>query len=274
MARLTMSPQVFVIMSRLIEEKLGLHFTLADRALLEDKVGARAEDAGFESLLDYYYYLRYDESSMEELDALTDTLVVGETYFFREIEQLEAMVAHCIAPLARQRGKARVWSAACATGEEPLSLAMLLARDGLLQQVELVATDVSPRALASARSGQFGRRSLRGERGLPGFAAPWMTQDGDRVVVRAELRDAVQWKRVNLLLADEVRALGIFDVILCKNVLIYFRDDVAQRVLGQLGAALSRGGALFAGVSESLLRFDTALEFAQWGTAFAYRRVK
>src|SRR4051812_20978105 len=96
-----LSPSLFAIFASLIEERAGLHYRPGDSELLADRLEARAAEAGFESLLDYYYFLRYDESSRDELDELIDTLVVNETFFFREIDQLRVMVDEFIGPLVQ-----------------------------------------------------------------------------------------------------------------------------------------------------------------------------
>src|SRR5689334_5767225 len=99
MPALPLSPQVFSILSGLVAEHAGLRFDSAHLSMFADKVSTRAVEAGFESLLDYYYFLRYDAGGPRELDALVDALVVGETYLFRELPPLEVAVAELIAPL-------------------------------------------------------------------------------------------------------------------------------------------------------------------------------
>jgi len=272
MATLPLKPQVFAILSALIEERSGLHYELSDMDMIADRLSARAVEAGFDSLLDYYYYLRYDDASKAELDALLDALVVNETYFFRELDSLKRMVSDFIEPLVASGKRPRVWCAACSTGEEPLTLAMLLADRGHLAGVEIVASDISGRALARAQAGEFGPRSLR-QLPLDGLGARFLVamQDG-RVRVREELVQAIRWRRVNLVEAEAVAALGAFDVISCRNVLIYFSDDTARRVLASLTDALQPGGALFVGVSESLLRFGSPLSCEERGGVFLYRK--
>ncbi len=169
-SRLPISPQIFAIFSALIAEKIGIHYDAGDRELLGDKLAVRALDAGFDSLLDYYYFLRYDPAGAAEMDALIDALVVGETYFFRELAQLEVAVSELIAPRVAAGGRPRIWSAACSSGEEPFTIAMLLAERGLRDKVDLVASDISPRALSRARAGVFGPRSLRSNAPPPPFA--------------------------------------------------------------------------------------------------------
>lgn len=268
-----MSPEVFTLLSALVEESAGLHYPVRDKDLLGEKLAARAAEAGFDSLLDYYYYLRYDPNGPVELDDLVDALVVGETYLFRELQPLVVLVDELVAPRVAAKQRPRIWSAACATGEEPLTIAMLLADRGLLDGVELVASDVSRRALERARAGSFGARSLRSHVPIPAFAWRFMEERDGRVVVGPELVQTISWRRVNLIDAPAVAALGRFDAIVCRNVLIYFRDDVARRVVDTLTAALRPGGVLIVGISESLLRLGTALSCEERGGAFVYRKV-
>ncbi|WP_437940920.1 CheR family methyltransferase [Sorangium sp. So ce341] len=271
-SRLPISPQVFAIFSALIAEKIGIHYDAGDRELLGDKVSVRAIDAGFDSLLDYYYFLRYDPAGAAELDVLIDALVVGETYFFRELAQLEVAVAELVAPRVSAGERPRIWSAACSTGEEPFTIAMLLAERGLLGRVDLVASDISARALSRARAGVYGPRSIRSNAPPPPFATRWLEVTPDRVVVSAELRAAIDWRRINLLEASDVASLGQFDVIVCRNVLIYFHDNTARWVVANLSGALAADGALLVGISESLLRLGTALACEERGGVFLYRK--
>jgi chemotaxis protein methyltransferase CheR len=269
---LPLSPPVFSILSGLIEARAGLHYAPSDQELLAEKVSERALEAGFDSLLDYYYFLRYDPAGPAALDSLVESLTVHETYFFRELEQLRALVDGVLVPRARAGRTTRVWSAACSTGEEPLTLAMMLAERGLLERVELVASDISQKVLDRAQRGEFGRRSLRAlPSGVDGRFLE-VSEGGERAVVRPELARAVSWRRVNLVEPAQVAALGRFDVILCRNVMIYFSDDTARRVVDSLTQALEPGGHLLVGTSESLLRFGTRLTCEEKSGAFFYTR--
>lgn len=134
MTALPLSPQVFVILNDIIEERIGMHYRLDDRDLLADRLTPRAIERGFDSLFDYYRFLRYDPAADEELHALADALVVNETYFFREADQLRALAHEIIPEILERRAAARVWCAACSTGEEPLTMAMLLDQRGLLDK--------------------------------------------------------------------------------------------------------------------------------------------
>jgi chemotaxis protein methyltransferase CheR len=267
-----MSPQVFAIMSGLIEEKLGLYYDASQLDLLTERVGGRAAEAGFDSLLDYYYYLRYDPGAEAELRLLVERLVIGETYFFRERLQLEVAVKDFIAPAILRGERPRVWSAACATGEEIFSLAMMLADRGLLERVDLVASDISSAALERAKTGRFPQRSLRDV--LPPEADRFLKRAGSQLVVDSSIVDAVRFLRLNLLDPSAAAALPAFDVVLCRNVLIYFREETVVRAVDSLVRKLRPGGALFVGISESLLRFETTLACEEHGGVFVYRNVQ
>jgi chemotaxis protein methyltransferase CheR len=250
-----MIDQVLTLLARIVEERTGLHHSERDRDLLASKVVAFAEDQGFPTVLDFYYALRYDDPDGQRFSALIDAIVVGETYFFRERDGLTRAVEH-VAARAANGERSRVWSAACATGEEPLSMAALLAERGLLGRVELGARRALPPRAA--------RR--------PGRLPPWIAPEGGSVWVHPALRDAVSWPQVNLLDRDAVATLGRFDVILCRNVLIYFAEPTIDALVRTLANALAPGGVLIVGAAESLLRFGATLECVERGGSFLYRR--
>jgi chemotaxis protein methyltransferase CheR len=266
-----LSPQVFAILGALIEERTGIHYKPEDRALLGDKLLGRLAEAGFDSFLDYYYFLRYDPAGAAEMDALIDAIVVGETYLFREYDQLVFMVDELIMPAVQAGRRPRIWSAACASGEEPFTIAIMLERRGALGRVDLVASDLSQRSVERARRGVLSRRALRH---LPPIdvSGCWNELPGGALELSPAIRSAVEWHRVNLIDERAVAGLGRFDVILCRNVLIYFDDAIARRVIDLVSAALVPGGALLVGVSESLMRFGTSLVSEERRGTFFYRR--
>lgn len=271
MSELALSPQVFAILSALIEERIGLCYGPDERSLLQSKVSSRALEAGFESILDYYYYLRYDDASGSEFQALAEALVVHETYFFRELDALQVMLDRFVVPMIESEHKPRIWSAACATGEEPLSLAILLAERGLLERVELLATDVSDAALAAAQRPRRSRRALR-QRPAGVDLERWFDVQEDHVTLLAPLQRSIQWRRLNLLDELAVAAIGRVDIVLCRNVLIYFREQTVGKVVNRLMARLVPGGVFLVGVSESLMRLGVALRCEEHQGVFIYRK--
>jgi chemotaxis protein methyltransferase CheR len=270
MSPLPLSPPVFTILAKVIEDRAGLHYRVDDLQLVRDKISSRAEMLGFESLLDYYYFLRYDPAGPAELDALVEALCVHETYFFREADQINVALRQLLASRFAGDATVRIWCAAAATGEEPLTIAMILADLHLLSRARIIASDVSEKALARARSGVFGPRSMRAL--PPGIEGRHLYRQDDKVTVDPALLAAIDWRRVNLLDEQSVKQLGRFDVILARNVLIYFADDTVRRVVTSLTDGLVPGGLLLVGASESLLRYGTQLSCEEHGGAFFYRR--
>jgi chemotaxis protein methyltransferase CheR len=271
MTDLPLTPQVFSILSGLVEERAGICYSASEKDIFGMKVSDRALEAGFDSLLDYYYYLRYDAGSAAEFAALIDALVVNETFFFRELEPLRLLANAVIAPLVQQTGRARVWCAACSTGEEPLALAMLLAEQHILDKVEIVATDICPRVLERAQLGSYGAATLR-RAPMPPFARPHIELHENGGTVSQRLVQAIRFRQLNLVEASEIAAIGPVDVVLCRNVLIYFRERVTRQVLQGIYGILNPGGVLCVGVSESLIRFDTSFVCEERGGVFLYRK--
>ncbi|MEO8900353.1 MAG: protein-glutamate O-methyltransferase CheR [Polyangiaceae bacterium] len=270
-ASLPLSPQVFAILSALVEERTGLHYDLAERELLGERVSPRAIELNFESLLDYYYYLRYDPGADAELACLVEALVVNETYFFRESASLKVIADVFVPELLARGERPRIWCAACSTGEEPLTLAMMLDERGVLDQVTIVASDISNRVLSHARAGSYFRRSLRAL--PPQVVGRWLEPEGDGVRVAPRILNAVDWRRVNLVSEEEVAGLGGFDFVICRNVLIYFRDPTVEQVVASFGRALRPSGQLLVGASESLLRFNLPFTCQEHRGTFFYRKV-
>ena len=271
MPSLTMSPQLYVLFSALVEEASGVHYGPQDHELFSSKVIDHALDQGYASLLDYYYRLRYDDREGLEARRLIESLLVHESYFFRELPPLLELVSSHLAPTIKRRGRARVWSAACAGGEEPFTLAMLLDERGLLDQVEIIGTDISAAVLARAMGGRHSRRALR-DGHPPETAARYLESSLQGVLVTPRIRGAVRFERINLIDSAAIAKLGVFDAILCRNVLIYFREQRVVTIVENLGNALEPAGLLTVGVSESLLRFGTSLTCEERGGSFFYKR--
>ena len=269
---LPLSPQVFAITTRLIEDAAGLHYDARDADILAEKLSSRAAERELDSLLDYYYFLRYDPEGPRELELLIETLVVNETYFFREADQLRALARIILPSISKARPSLRIWCAACSTGEEALTLAMILEEHDLLARTEIVASDISTRVLGRAEAGIYGGRALRVLD--PRDRLRYFVENADGTVrVRRDLVERVRFRRVNLFDPDRVRALGRFDVILCRNALIYFRDETVVSLVGRFADSLEPAGLLLVGASESLLRFGTVLACEEHGGAFFYRKV-
>lgn len=193
-------------------------------------------------------------------DIVTDSLLNQETSFFRDAAILELAVraAEQMEAAAPDR-RLRIWCAACSTGQEPLSLAMTFAEradQSGRQMPDIRATDISPRALDRARSGRYTQFEI--QRGLPiRRMVRWFESLDDAWVARAELRKHVRYALHNLI--SDPMPSGTFDLILCRNVLMYLSTPMRRLVLDRLATALRDGGLLLLGAGETLIGHDGAL---------------
>ena len=260
----------------LIHERTGLFFDNGKGDILADKLSPLVIERGFTSLLDYYYLLKYDEAAQGEWLNVMNALSVPETYFWREMDQVRALVEWVVPRWFAEPGAGplRVWSAACATGEEPLTIAMALDQAGWLGRapVEIYASDASPAAIEKARRGVYRERSFRN---LPAeLRARYFTQEGATKTWRvdARLHAAVRWGVVNLMDEAEVAPRASANVIFCRNVFIYFSGQSIGRTVRTFAAHIRPPGYLFVAASESLLRLTEDFELQETGNAFVYVR--
>ena len=266
------SESAFVLLRDVIAQRTGVYFAHDKRDLLADKLADLLAARGMTSYLDYYYLLRYDADADAHWGELVDRLAVPETYFWRQPEQILAL-ARAVAPrhfARRAAAPLRIWSAACCTGEEPISIAIALAEAGLLHRrpIEIVASDGSAAMVERARRGVYGERSFRT---LPAeLRARYFREEASGWRVDPKVHGAIRWTTANLVDPDAVRPLADADVIFCRNVLIYFSDDAIARVARSFAEGLRDGGHLFLGASESLTRLATDFELAEIGGAFVY----
>jgi chemotaxis protein methyltransferase CheR len=255
----------------LIRDRLGLHYADDRLDTLADRLAPLVAERDFGSFLDYFYLLKYDPSSDHEWDRVMDTLSVGETYFWREVDQMHAVVSRVLPQLAEQSdGPLKFWSVPCASGEEPLTLAMLLQSAGWFERVriEIHAGDASPAALARARAGRYRERAFRS---LPiAYRDRYFRRCGDTWQVDPELQARVRWQRINLMDERDAVQVGSAHVVFCRNVFIYFSDDGVRRVVRCLADAMPVPGYLCVGASESLLRVSTRFDLEEMDGAFVY----
>jgi chemotaxis protein methyltransferase CheR len=262
----------FLLLRDLIRDRLGVWFEEDKRELLASKLSDRIVALGLRSFLDYYYLLKYGPDADKEWPALTDTLSVQETYFWREMDQVRAFVDVLVPQHSAGHGDVRVWSAACATGEEPLTLAMALDEAGWFGRadIEIWASDVSPAALEQAARGVYRERSFRA---LPAaLREKYFTPVTGGWRVDPTLQGRVRYRRANLLETDETALFDTARYIFCRNVFIYFSPATIAQVVARFAQRMARPAYLFVGVSESLLRVSTPFELEQVGEAFVYTR--
>ena len=271
---LSLSPSAFTILRDLIHEHTGLFFEDNKRDILANKLSPRAIERGFDSFLDYYYLLKYDQAAEDEWIHVMDALAVQETYFWREIDAVHALTQVLLPQWqATHAGKPlRIWSAACATGEEPLTIALALEEAGWFDRmpIEIYASDASHAAIAIARRGIYRKRSFRSL--PPALHEKYFTEADNGWQVEPKLHARVRWATANLAAPAEVAVLARVPIIFCRNVFLYFSPAVIRRVVHTFGEHMTSPGYLFVGVSESLLRLTDMFELREVGGAFVYVR--
>jgi chemotaxis protein methyltransferase CheR len=267
-----MPETTFQLIRDLIHERTGLLFENGRRELLADKLSSLVVERGFQSFLDYYYLLKYDDAGEAEWDRVMNALSVQETYFWREMDQIKALVEEIVpAFFAAHPGRAlRIWSAACATGEEPISIAMALNEAGWLARgpIQIVASDASENAIARARAGKYGKRSFRT---LPeDLRRRYFTPVDACWQVSPELHSRIRWRKANLMAPGEVTDLAQSPVIFCRNVFIYFSESSIGAVVNRFFELMPSRGYLMVGASESLFKVTKRFDLETIGGAFVY----
>jgi len=248
-----------------LRDACGITLSEGLRSTLSDALLRACRDAG---VPEEAFLARLRERDPAALTSLVEASVIGETYFFRHPEQFDALRTALLrdAPAAHPLS---IWSAGCATGEEPYSLAMALLDAGRASSRDrILATDVSVRALGVAREGVYGEWSLR--RVSPELRARHFDQRGPLVSVRPEARARVTFERHNLV--RDPPPGGDLDLVVCRNVLIYFTSEVALEVAGRLLSAVRPGGLLLLGPVESAIADGLDTERVEFGGATLYRR--
>lgn len=268
---LGLAGSVTAILRDLIHERLGLTYPPESFEQVADRLAPLVVARSFGSFMDYYYLLKYGNDADEWLRVM-DALSVRETYFWREIDQLRAVAEIIVPELVRASPEApvRIWSIPCASGEEPLTLAMLLHEGGWFDRadIRIAGSDASPAAIERARAGRYRERSFRNL--PPDRRARYFTPEEDAWVVDPMLHARVQFDVVNLMDADAVAAHGRAPVVLCRNLFIYFSERSVLRALESFARTMERPGYLCLGTSESLLRLQTPFELREIGDAFIY----
>jgi chemotaxis protein methyltransferase CheR len=274
MSSFTLDFDDFDALRRLIREHCGIWLGDSKVTFLQVRLGDRMRARNISSAQEYYYFLKYDAHGGEEMQRLIDTVTVHETWFFRETGPLEAWREVALPDLMKHDGRVRLWSAGCATGEEPYTLAMLLLEvypATAVDRFEIMATDISRRALEIACAGVYDPHSLRhaDSRWLTKYFRP---APGGRQAVCEKVRRLVRFGQANLIDPALARRLRGVDAILCRNVIIYFDDQSRRTALASFHAALKPGGYLMLGHSESLVHTVTPFEVARVGGTIVYRK--
>ena len=250
-------------------------FTESKRYYVERRVLERMVATGAPSFPYYFASLRVDADG--EIEQFINAFTVNETYFYREEHQLQCLTRSLLAERlkAKKPGSAiRIWSAPCSTGEEPYSVGVWMLENWPLvddYDIEIVGSDIDTEALDKARAGIFGKRALM--RLSPALVGRYFTPVAeDKWAILEDLRNSVQFSAVNIVEPSQTRPHGQFDVIFCRNVLIYF-DDASRRTAAEnLYENLFPGGFICLGHTESMSRISPLFDVRQFEDAIVYQR--
>lgn len=262
-----------ILLRDLVHDRTGLLFDHDKTSVLLDKLSPLVIEHGFQSFLDYYYLLKYDQAAEEEWRRVIDAISVQETFFWREMDQVHALVDVLVPEWAARRcgQPLQIWSAACATGEEPLTIAMALNEAGWFDRIpiEITGTDGSPVAIERARRGLFRERAFRN---LPlKLRNKYFEKSGDLWEIDPRLHARISWDVANLVNRSEIVDFARVPFIFCRNVFIYFSYDMIRRVVGTFASQIQGPAYLFVGLSESLLKISNDFELISVGDAFVYK---
>ena len=250
-------------------------FTETKRYYVDRRITDRMGVTGAASFASYFARLRSDLNG--EIEQFINAFTVNETYFYREEHQLRCLTTDLLTEriaVVHRAPTIRLWSIPCSTGEEPYSVAMWLLdnwADVDAFDIEILGSDIDTRALEAAEAGVFGKRALM--RLTPDVVDRYFTAlDDERWSILDDLRQSVRFTQVNLVEPAETRPHGQFDVIFCRNVLIYF-DDASRRIAAEnLFENLAPGGFICLGHTESMSRISPLFDVRRYADAIVYQR--
>lgn len=261
------------LLQLLISERIGLAFKPEKRGLLVRKLTPLARAQGLTSFSALYRLLREAPTDDPLWQQVVEALVVRESRFWREMGPILALTQEVIPALLRQnrRRPVRIWSAGCACGEEPYSVAIALQEASLLRArwVEIVGTDISTSCLQAAQEARFSKRALPSD-----LRARYFVEEagGKTYRLRDDLARWVTFRRLNLLDREGVLRMAPVDVVLCRNVFIYFSPDAIASTLEAFHAALETPGYLVVAAAESLARRYGRFQMVQVADAYLYQK--
>ncbi len=262
----TMRPREFEQIRKMVYSHCGVDLT-GKQVLVTTRLSKKMRDLGFSSFEAYCEKVQQDQSG-ELFTSMIDVLTTNHTSFFREMQHFDFLQKE-ILPAFKNSGQISVWSAACSSGEEPYSIAFSLAEflgDSFFTRAKILATDISTRILDQARKGLYPISRLQ-EISVEMRRKCLLKGTGEYenyCLVKKEIRAQIEFKHFNLL--DDCSRLGPFNVIFCRNVMIYFDQQTQEALVNRLTSRLVPGGHLLIGHSESLNGLQHHLQYVRPAT--------
>jgi chemotaxis protein methyltransferase CheR len=255
----------FSQISRLVYERCGICLDNGKESLVKARLMKRLKHLGLTSFSEYLKYLDEDRS-MQELGSMIDALTTNKTSFFREFQHFEFIRSQVLPKLKESGSSGTFWSAGCSTGEEPYSLAILLKEElpeANSRQCRILATDISHTVLDRARAAAYAEEVIPKDNAslLKKHLIRIQSKPAPLYRISDEARKMVQFAHLNL--TDRWPMQGPFDLILCRNVMIYFDQETRKKLVHRFWELLKHGGHLFVGHSESLTSSSAEFKYVQ-----------
>ena len=259
-----------------IYNKSGLFFADHKKYLLENRITKRIISLNLKNYEEYMYLLKYGNNNLEELGKLFDAITTNETYFFRNEPQLKAFRDIIIPQLVKKQSgnfsnRVKIWSAGCSSGEEPYTLSIIFQEEafkGKKIPYEILASDISREILDKAKKGVYGKYAMRNITNSQ--LVSFFTKEGNDHKIKESISKPVSHKIINLSEPHSYPFTSKFDLIFCRNVLIYFDAEGKKKVIKKFYDLLNPGGYLFIGHSESLHGISDSFKLVHFERALAY----
>lgn len=265
-------------LKKYILERTGVELAEEMKEIYEKKIWGRVRELKLKGIRDYYLYLKYDKRGEEEFDRLIDLILTKETYFFREEKQLSAFVFEVLPEVMSynqkmKRKNIKVWCAGCSTGEEAYTLAILLNEYAEVEtwDVKIIATDINPEVIRKAREGIYGESSFRNTKSI--YKNLYFERIGNGIFrIKDDIKKMVTFAKKNILDPDFSLSHEKFDIIFCRNVLIYFDREAKRKAAENFYNALREEGFLFLGHAESLINVFPLFKIRHFKNDLVYQR--
>ena len=272
---MTLTSELYQRFVNLIYKKTGIWFETTKRYFVDKRLDERIAELGLADYREYYQLLKFS-TEQTEMQQLINRLTINETYFFRDFPQLQGFAEDVLLQIVKAKIEAgdkriRLWSAGCSTGEEPYTLAIILLEmlpDPDQWTIEIMASDINTRVLDAARKGFYNSRSVKD---VPlEYLERYFTQRFETYILNKSVRNMVTFKMINLMEDREMKLQANYDLIFCRNVLIYFDTDSRLSVLNRFYQSLRSEGYIYLGHSESVARITDSYKIKRIGSTIAY----
>lgn len=277
LTEIVLNNQEWYIIRDFIYKTTGLYFSDDKKSYIQKRLKIAMDNL---AITDFWEYLKKIETDKNALNKLLELVTTNETYFFRDIPQLDMFSKDVLPELLNRKAnkgdfRLKIWSAGCSTGEEPYTIAIIL-KERLEYfddwDIEILGTDISERVLKLAQDAVYMPRSLKD---VPEYIKLkyFEYSPADKMYkLKNEIKKLVTFRYLNLYDESKMRLMRNYDVIFCRNVLIYFDEESRKKVVEYFYDALNSGGYIFLGHSESILRITKAFEIVYFDTNIAFRK--